>query len=290
MMRADVADDEYRAMMQAGARLDLDITGARLVASSSRLIWHLPGHRVALLISRPGAKTAAGIASESAAVRAAVTAGVRTPRIVAGPTALPKQRHAMAVEWISGRPPEASDWPAIVSEAARLATAPARVIPTLQWPPDVPDDRTRAVLGEPLARAFVQRCAAAARAIDTLGRGAPLALSHGDLQPGNVVIDRDNRAWLIDLEYACRAPREWDPAKLVILARRFGDPPTVRELLPAWGHLEQGRLAQCVAAQEALLVAWLARMAAQGTAGAAREARHRAATLTDSRAAWRHLR
>lgn len=54
--------------------------------------------------------------------------------------------------------------------------------------------------------------------------------------------------------------------------------------------LDATRLTRCVSAQEVLLVFWLVRMATHGTAGAAVEARHRAATLDQTDARWEHLR
>lgn len=64
--------------------------------------------------------------------------------------------------------------------------------------------------------------------------------NHPDLQPANVLCD-DAGAWLLDMEYAALAPREWDPTKLVILARRFGDPPDVDDLLDVWTRLDRVR-------------------------------------------------
>ena len=52
--------------------------------------------------------------------------------------------------------------------------------------------------------------------------------AHCDLQPANFLIDNQGRAWLIDFEYASLAPPGWDPAKLLILSRRFHDQPGVR--------------------------------------------------------------
>jgi Ser/Thr protein kinase RdoA (MazF antagonist) len=283
-------DAEQAAMIDAAERLDLRPSGARLVSSSSRLIWHLPSSGCALMLSRPGAKTGGAVASECAAIRAAAAAGVRTPRLIAGPIPLPDRRHAMACEWVDGRRPTVRDWPTVAAEAARLASAPAAALPALQWPAGGPDARSLAVLGEQLAPAFIEHARAASDSITSLVRSSGLVLAHGDLQPANVLIDRDDRAWLIDLEYACQAPREWDPAKLLILSRRFADPHDLNQLLTTWDGLDAARLKQCVAAQEVLLVGWLARMAAEGTAEAGEEARRRAASLADRRARWQHLR
>ncbi len=117
-----------------------------------------------------------------------------------------------------------------------------------------------------------------------------LVLCHGDVQPANIIVDPAGEPWLIDFEYACLAPREWDPAKLVILSRRFGDPAGVDDVLAAWPSLDHARLAECIRAQETLLVAWLVRMSLSGTSGAAAEARRRAGSLDEPAAQWRHLR
>jgi hypothetical protein len=271
---------EREAMATASRLLDLDPVGARLVSDSSRLIWHLPRPGIALTISRPGTKQRADLDAETAAMRAASAAGARTPRLRCGPVAVPSDRWAFASDWITGRRPGPDDWPAIAAAAARFAEAPTVGLLTLAWP----EDLDTAGLGG----GFPDRFVSAGRAFAELVATAPPVFAHTDLQPANVLCD-DTGVWLLDLEYAALAPREWDPAKLAILARRFGDPPQVDGLLGAWPGLEPGRLQRCVEVQEVLLVAWLARMADRGTPGAAREARHRAATLGLSGERWHHL-
>jgi hypothetical protein len=281
-------DTEHEAMTAAARLLDLDPAGARLISASSRLIWHLPGLGVALTISRPGTKTDKDVAAETAAMRAATAAGVRTPGLRGGPVSLPAERWAFAADWIIGQRPSPTDWPAIAAAAAKLADASTACIRPFAWPDDLDDPQIGDILGGELHADLIDRTAAAARTFDELMTAQPPVLAHTDLQPANVLCDEAG-AWLLDLEYAALTPREWDPAKLVILARRFGDPLNADELLASWAELDHGRLRRCVAAQEVLLVVWLARMAARGTAGADGEARHRAANLDIPHVRWHHL-
>jgi hypothetical protein len=275
-------------LVAAAQLLDLDPAGARLVSASSRLIWHLPVPDVALTISRPGAKSRADVTAETNAMRAAEAAGVRTPRLRAGPVGVGGDCWAFATEWITGRRPNSADWPAIAAAAAKLADAPTANLRPFIWPDGLEDPRIGDVLGHELHADLLSRSALAARAFGELMATAPPVLAHTDLQPANALCN-DAGAWLLDLEYAALTPREWDPAKLVILARRFGDPLYVDELLDEWAGLDRDRLHRSIDAQEALLVAWLARMAARGTAGAASEVRHRAENLDRRRARWHHL-
>jgi hypothetical protein len=284
------ANGELLALHRAGEVLGLDTSGARLVSSTSRFIWHLPGMRLAMLISRPGTKKLVDVQEEAAAVRAALAAGARTPRLAAGPAELDDERIALAYDWVASRSFAPGDWDGVTRELARLAGARVDGVAVLAWPAELPDQRWRDIFGPDLYAAFDDRCRTAAAAIRTLTADlGELVLSHGDVQPANVLVDIDGRPWLIDFEYACLAPREWDPAKIAILGRRFGDPPDVAGALSAWPTLDPLRLATCIDAQETLLVAWLARMALTGTAGAADEARHRARSLIEGDQPWRHL-
>lgn len=283
-----LCDSDRQAMLNAVYELDLNPRGAVLVSTSSRQIWHLPDSKAAVTISRPGMKSLTSVTAEATAIQAASAAGVRTPHLRGGPVALASDRFAIVTDWLTGRKPTAADWPAIAYAAAGLAGAAPAGVPVLAWPVDMPPPFL-AKIGESLAENFRRRCLAAARMIQQLTNEGPLVLAHGDLQPANVLCDDAGQAWLIDLEYACQAPREWDPAKIVILARRFADPSDTSKLLSAWVHLDTDRLARCIAAQEALLVTWLVRMAAYGTAGAAAEAAHRAASLSQPSTRWGHL-
>lgn len=276
-------------MLEAARRVGLDPDGARLASSSSRIIWHLPASGAALAISRPGTKSHRDVASEASAIRAATSAGVRTPRLLADPIRLDGSRYALTYDWIDGRHLRPEDWPAVGREAARLAHAPSDGLPVLRWPAEMPDPEWASVLGADLYSVLVNRCGLASASLDALATTGNLVLCHGDLQPANVLVDRSGIPWLIDLEYACLAPREWDPTKLIILAHRFGDPADIDEVLTAWPDLDPARIELCTSAQETLIVAWLARMAVQGTSRATAEARRRARTLCGDRLPWCHL-
>jgi len=283
--------NERSALRSAADRLELDDAGAHVVSSTSRIIWHLPGPGVAVLISRPRAKRFADVEAEASAVRIATDAGARTPRLVAGPVPLDDERIALAYDWIEGRALAAADWPAAAREFAALARGTAADLAVLHWPADLPDDRWADVLGAELHATFAERCRLAATTIRTMtaSRDA-LVLCHGDIQPANVIVDPVGVPWLLDFEYSCLAPREWDPAKVVILGRRFDDPHNVDDVLASWPALDPARVVECVRAQETLLVAWLARMALDGSPGAAAEARKRARSLDGDDLPWRHLR
>jgi len=281
---------ERDAALDAARRLGLNDAGARLASWSSRAIWHLPASGVALAIARAGAKSERAVHVEAAAVRAALHAGVATPRVLYGPIALPGLRFATAFEWITGRRAGPADWAPIVQEAALLPKSGTIGIPVLDWPDATAEREDMRVLGPALAAAVAERSAVASAAVTRLTTSDDLVLSHGDLQPANALIDPSGRAWLLDFEFARTAPREWDPAKLVVMQRRFGAPTNTHSLLHAWPLLDRTRLAACADAQEVLLVLWLVRMAREGTVGAADEARRRAATLVGhSHLSWRHL-
>jgi aminoglycoside phosphotransferase (APT) family kinase protein len=96
------------------------------------------------------------------------------------------------------------------------------------------------VLGVDLHADLLGRFTAAAHTFHDLVAAEPPVLAHTDLQPADVLCD-DAGAWLLDMEYAALAPREWDPTKLVILARQFGDPPDVDDLLDVWTRLDRVR-------------------------------------------------
>jgi len=117
--------NERSALRSAADRLELDDAGAHVVSSTSRIIWHLPGPGVAVLISRPRAKRFADVEAEASAVRIATDAGARTPRLVAGPVPLDDERIALAYDWIEGRALAAADWPAAAREFAALARGTA---------------------------------------------------------------------------------------------------------------------------------------------------------------------
>lgn len=280
--------DEHAAMVAAAQLLDVDATGAELISGSSRMIWHLPAAALALTISRPGTKTLDDVTAETNAMRAATAAGVRTPALRAGPVAVPADRWAFATNWIDGRRPTSADWPAVAAAAARLAGAPIDGLRPLAWPDGLDDPRIVDMLGQGLHAELIARSTAAELTYRELFGNCSPVLAHTDLQPANALCN-DSGTWLIDMEFAAQAPREWDPAKLVILANRFGDPVDPTPLLKFWNPIDKDQLRLCAEVQEVLIVAWLGRMATTGPAEVRRETVRRAATLSDRTSSWMHL-
>jgi aminoglycoside phosphotransferase (APT) family kinase protein len=59
-------------------------------------------------------------------------------------------------------------------------------------------------------------------AFNSLEFSAPDAVLHGDANVGNLILDRDDRAVLSDLDSFCIGPREWDLALTALFHARFG--------------------------------------------------------------------
>lgn len=285
----NIADVERPVMHDAAQRLGLDTSGSRLVSASSRLIWYLPVDQVALTITRPDSRPADDIGAEVAAVRSATAGGVRTPPLLADPIELAGSRFALPYRWIAGRAFQSTDWPAGVTEAAKLAACNPEGLRRLSWSTNWPDPAWEALLGHELFIEFSRHARHADQVVNDLLRTANLVLCHGDLQPGNFIVDEAGRPWLIDLEYACLAPPGWDAAKIIILSDRFGDPAPHDDLLRAWGRLNQRALVSCVFTQEIQIVCWLLRMAGVCGSHVGSESRARAATLTNRNRRWQHL-
>jgi Ser/Thr protein kinase RdoA (MazF antagonist) len=278
---------EREAMRAAAAALHLDPRNARLVSSSSRMMWHLPGAGAALAISRAGNKSLADVMAEASAVAAAGEAGVRTPALLAAPLEIDGPRHVLAFRWLDGRPLGPHEWRSAAVEAAKLAVANPSAFRPLAWPAAWPRPQWLTILGDELFEKLAGCCYAASIAFSKLQGN--LVPAHCDLQPANYLIDGQGRAWLIDFEYASLAPPGWDPAKLVILSRRFHDPAGCDDLLSVWPDSTTVNIDAIAEVQEVLLVAWLANMTLNDAPAAELETRARVASLgTPDR--WRHLR
>jgi hypothetical protein len=281
-------DIEHEAMLAAAAQLRLDPRNARLVSSSSRMMWHLPRAGTALAISRAGAKRLSDVMAEASAVLAAGEVGVRTPPLLDAPLTVDESRHVLAFRWVDGRPLGAHEWRSAAVEAAKLAAANTSAFRPLAWPAAWPRLQWLTILGDELFEKLADYCYAASIAFSEMLQGN-LAPAHCDLQPANFLIDDQGRAWLIDFEYASLAPPGWDPAKLLILSRRFHDPAGCEDLLSVWPNSTTVNIDAIAEVQEVLLVAWLADMTLNDTPTAEPETRARVASL-DTLDRWRHLR
>jgi aminoglycoside phosphotransferase (APT) family kinase protein len=84
-------------------------------------------------------------------------------------------------------------------------------------------------------------------------------LCHGDVHPGNVLVD-SNGPVLIDWDLACVGPPEWDHAPLMTWTRRWGGAPGIYEAFSAgYGHPVHEELAAAIAEMR-LLAATLMRL------------------------------
>ncbi|MGH3804576.1 MAG: phosphotransferase family protein, partial [Pseudonocardiaceae bacterium] len=251
---ADWHSKELRLLHRAAELARLDSTDCRLASRAARLIWKLPACGAAVAITRPGGHSLDLVTGQVCSIQAARAAGVRTPALLTGPLTLPGRRYALVFEWVDGVTQTSEEtWPHVAEQAARLADVPLRPrLPRLELKQvSSANSRSRA-LGTELARRFAGHWETACASVNRMMAAAPLALCHGDLQPANCILDNAGRTWLIDWEYSCIAPMEWDPAKLVILAHRFGEPANAEPLLAYWPAIHPDRLADCVTAQETL--------------------------------------
>jgi aminoglycoside phosphotransferase (APT) family kinase protein len=80
---------------------------------------------------------------------------------------------------------------------------------------------------------------------------AKLVLSHGDLLPANILLDRGGSYWLVDWEYASLRPPSYDPALFLLFSR----PPVegielLESLASRWDRQDLYRDAVVIAARE----------------------------------------
>src|SRR5688572_15102381 len=224
--------EDERAARHAARTAGLSTDGLRLVSSSSRMVWHAPDANAAITVTRPGTKTLEQVTHETRAISAIADAGARTPGLIAGPMRLPGQRFAFMTEWVDQAAPPSREraWILIAEQASLVAKAAAEGIQPIHMP-EIAQSTWRELLGPGACEQFSVRWDDARSAVSELLASCPRVVAHDDLHPGNALIDTSQRCWLVDLEYACAAPPEWDLAALVVLHRRFGDPGNLDELL-----------------------------------------------------------
>ncbi|MFE9966411.1 phosphotransferase [Streptomyces sp. NPDC005525] len=279
-------EDKYAARHAARAS-GLSTGGLRLVSSSSRLVWHAPDANAAITVTRPGTKTLDQVAHETRAIGAFADAGVRTPRLLNGPIRVPGRRFAFLTEWVDNAPPPSREraWTLMAEQASLVAGAATEGIQPVHMPA-VAQSTWRELMGPDEGERFSVRWDDARSAIANQMDSGQRVVAHDDLHPGNALIDASGRCWLVDLEYACIAPPEWDLAALLVLHRRFGDPRNLDALLTYWPSHDPERLAACVTAREILVVG---RLLLMRTPNAIDEGKRRARGLFGDGPPWRHL-
>ncbi|MFC4056174.1 phosphotransferase [Actinomadura syzygii] len=277
-----------RAGLCAAERAGLGAEGVRLVSRGSRLVWHAPAGDAAITVTRPGTTTLEQVSHEIRLTERLRKAGVNTPRILAGPIRA-CGRFAFVTQWVERAPttPHAQSWPLIAEQAARFpgAGAGADGVQPVRMP-EVPVSTWRDRLGSDMGEAFADRWDNARQVLgELLGHCEPV-VCHDDQHPDNALIDRQGRCWLLDLELVAAAPPERDPASLVVLNRRFGDPSDPEALLTYWPALDPQRLSVCARVREVLIVG---RLLLRGTQDAVTEGTRRAQGLFGHGPPWHHL-
>lgn len=126
---------------------------------------------------------------------------------------------------------------------------------------------------------------------DELEFALPPGPIHGDANVGNVILDRDGEAMLIDLDSFCIGPREWDLVQTALFYERFGwhTEEEYRIFVEVYGFDVMSWSGYQVLAdtREVLMTLWLSRRAGASERSAS-EARKRIAAIRNgvSRQDW----
>lgn len=222
--------------------LGLDASGARMLPSRSNAVFHLPAEALVVRLS-----------SATPTNEARATLVVSVTRWIAdhgGPALAPtthpqpvQETGTIATLWPflpSPSIPRARDLAGAVRELHHLDAQPpplpehqplARLLEAL----DLDTARDQPVLPTDTREWLLARVARLQHAYDTISTPLGRGLIHADVQPDNLLQDRDGRWLLIDWDRASHGPRELDLAFAV--PDHFNDPDTKRtEFSVAYGH------------------------------------------------------
>lgn len=119
----------------------------------------------------------------------------------------------------------------------------------------------------------------------------PAGPIHGDANVGNVILDRDGRPLLIDLDSFAAGPREWDLVQTAMFYERFGwhTEDEYRTFVEVYGFdiMTWDGYPVLADAREVMMTAWLARLAGESEEAAAEtRKRIRAMRTGGSRRDW----
>ncbi|MFI0743267.1 phosphotransferase enzyme family protein [Streptomyces sp. NPDC021100] len=184
--------------------------GAEPIRIAGNAIWRLPG-RIVARIGRPDCEAVAD--KELAVARWLADSGVRTvrPAVMDKPVLVEGRPVTFWEELPPHRPGTAGDVARLLKQMHRL-TPPS----SLHLPPLAPLAKTRhQITGSdilsPGDRSWLKnRADQLAEEFDRLPPGLPACALHGDAWDGNVAVDADGTAYLLDLENVCYGPPEWD--------------------------------------------------------------------------------
>lgn len=258
------AESGARALSEACRGVGLDSTGAELIRIGSNAVYRLQGR----VIVRIATSTAA---AENARKQVAVAnwlAEHEYPAVRALPVDQPVEvdgRVATFWESVSERTLFAS-----IGQVADLIRRLHELPPptTLALPPTRPFehawDRLGQVVGLPESDVefMTERLRKLSNQYGSLEFALPPGPIHGDANVGNVIMDRDGRPVLSDLDGFATGPREWDLVQTALFFERFGwhTEEEYRTFVEVYGFdlLEWPGYAVLADAREVMMTLWLA--------------------------------
>ena len=221
---AFTADVALSALTAACQEVGLSADDADLIRVGSNAVFRL-AHDV---IARVAPSDAALHNAELQIHVAQWLAALDYPAVRAIPVDQPVQAAGRVVTFWQSIAPETAYAPIdqvaeLIKRLHELAPPADFVLPPLR-PFGAPDDPLPTFAGlDDVDRAFLrQRLAWARRTFPTLDFPLGVGPIHGDANVGNVLLDPDGRAVLVDLDSFAVGPREWDLIQTALFADRLG--------------------------------------------------------------------
>ncbi|WP_338932775.1 aminoglycoside phosphotransferase family protein [Streptomyces netropsis] len=202
---------QSRHILEAACRqVGLPAEGAEPIRIAGNAIWRLAVGIVAR-IGRPDAQAVA--ARELAVARWLTEEGISTvrPAVTDRPVVVDGRPVTFWAELPPHQPGTAADIAALLKQMHQLTPPDALGLPPLE-PLAKPRRRiSETGLLSPDDRRWLQEHADQLTAdFARLPAGLPPCALHGDAWDGNVAVDADGTAYLLDLENTCYGPPEWD--------------------------------------------------------------------------------
>lgn len=204
------AAESRRVLRAACRRIGLSDEEAQPIRIAGNAIWRLPGGIVAR-ISRPNGQETAE--RELAVARWLTGHGVRTvrPAVVDHPVLVDGQPVTFWDELPPHRPGAAADVARLLKQMHQLSLPASLSLPPLE-PLTKPTCRiaNAGILTTDDRRWLQDHARRLTADFAGLPAGLPPCALHGDAWDGNVAVDTDGTAYLLDLENTCYGPPEWD--------------------------------------------------------------------------------
>ncbi|MCE3554435.1 aminoglycoside phosphotransferase family protein [Pseudonocardia sp. RS11V-5] len=276
-------DDPAAVLHAAAQKVRLDDEPGELIRYGSNAVFRLP-NRVIARVSRPRAKAEA-VERQVAVARwlegldypATQVVDVEQP-VVVGDRLVTFWKSVSDGETYAG----IADVAALIRRLHEL-DAPASVdLPRLQ-PFGAPDAPLPSFPGleEGDAALLQERYRWARETFDGLPFALPRGVIHGDANVGNVILGRDGRPVLIDLDSFAVGPREWDLIQTALFYDRLGwhTRDEYETFVDVYGYdlLQWEGYEQLADMREVAMTAWLSRQAAESEKSAAEAAKRIAA-------------